>query len=157
MGCFGNPTSTHRLGACCSSHPAAPGIQPPAREAAVADLRYLGTSAAAQVIAQHLRDDEPAMMYQCTFGLIGLPETVRPKAIAAMDKLILDPDFPISSWFITTLSVLQIVAQEPERQQIERVQLSDETWNLYLRRCQQREVVHERRLCKHCSDLTQRK
>lgn len=115
-----------------SSHPAAPRIQPPAHEAAVADLRYLGTYEAAQVMAQYLRDDEPAMMYQCTFGLIGLPETVRPKAVAAMDKLILDPDFPVSSWFITTLSVLQIVAQEPERQQTERVQLSDETWESVL-------------------------
>jgi hypothetical protein len=115
-----------------SGHPAASGIQLPAREAAVADLRYLGTPEAAQVIAQHLRDDEPAMMYQCTFGLIGLPESVRPKAIAAMDKLIHDPDFPISSWFITTLSVLQIVAQEPERQQTEKVHLGDETWESVL-------------------------
>ena len=115
-----------------STHPAAPGIQPPAREAAVADLRYLGTPQAAQVMAQHLRDDEPTMMYQCAFGLIGLPKTVRPKAIAAMDKLILDPDFPVSSWFLITLPVLQIVAQEPEKQQTERVQLSEATWESVL-------------------------
>jgi hypothetical protein len=71
-------------------------------------------------------------MYQCAFGFIGLPETVRPKAIAAIDKLILDPDFPVSSWFLITLPVLQIVAQEPERQQTERVQLSDATWGSVL-------------------------
>jgi hypothetical protein len=115
-----------------STLPAAPGIQPPAREAAVADLRYLGTPQAAQVMAQHLRDDEPTMMYQCAFGLIGLPEPVRPKAIAAMDKLILDPDFPVSSWFLITLPVLQVVAQEPEEQQTERVQLSEAAWELVL-------------------------
>jgi hypothetical protein len=115
-----------------STHPAAPGIQPPAREAAVADLRYLGTPEAAQVMAQHLREDEPTMMYQCAFGLIGLPKTVRPKAIAAMDKLTLDPDFPVSSWFLITLTVLQIVAQEPEKQQTERVQLSEATWESVL-------------------------
>jgi hypothetical protein len=115
-----------------STHPAVAGIQSPAREAPVADLRYLGTPQAAQVMAQHLRDDEPTMMYQCAFGLIGLPETVRSKAIAAMDKLILDPDFPVSSWFLITLPVLQIVAQEPVRQQTERVQLSEATWESVL-------------------------
>ena len=115
-----------------STLPAAPGIQPSAREAAVADLRYLGTPHAAQVMAQHLRDDEPNMMYQCAFGLIGLPETVRPKAIAAMEKLILDPDFPVSSWFLITLPVLQLVAQESEEQQTERTQLSEAAWGLVL-------------------------
>jgi hypothetical protein len=115
-----------------SNHPSAAGIQSPARDAAVADLRYLGTPQAAQVMAQHLRDDEPTMMYQCAFGLIGLPETVRPKAVAAMEKLVLDPDFPVSSWFLIALSVLQIVAQEPEKQRIERVQLSEATWQSVL-------------------------
>ena len=115
-----------------STRPAAAGIQSPAREAAVADLRYLGNPEAAQVMAQHLRDDEPTMMYQCAFGLIGLPETVRSKAIAAMDKLILDPDFPVSSWFLIALPVLQIVAQEPVRQQTERVQFSEATWESVL-------------------------
>lgn len=114
--------------AALSTYPATPGIQPPEREAAVADLRYLGTPEAAQVMAQHLRDDEPTMMYQCAFGLIGLPEAVRAKAIAAMDKLILDPDFPVSSWFLMTMPVLQVVAQEPERQQAERMQLNDAAW-----------------------------
>ena len=104
------------------------GIQPPAREAAIADLRYLGTPAAVQVMAQHLRDDEPTMMDQCAFGLIGLPELVHPKAIAAMNKLILDPDFPISSWFLITFSTLQVVTDEPGKQQAERARLSEEAW-----------------------------
>jgi hypothetical protein len=60
-------------------------------------------------MAQHLRDDEPTMMYQCAFGLIGLPETVRSKAVAAMEKLVLDPDFPVSSWFLITLPVLHVL------------------------------------------------
>jgi hypothetical protein len=80
------------------------------------------------VMAQHLRDDEPTMMNQCAFGLIGLPESVHPKAIAAMNKLILDPDFPISSWFLITLSTLQVVADEPGKQQAERARLSDVDW-----------------------------
>jgi len=79
-------------------------------------------------MAQHLRDDEPTMMNQCAFGLIGLPESVHPKAIAAMNKLILDPDFPISSWFLITLSTLQVVADEPGKQQAERARLSDVDW-----------------------------
>lgn len=83
-------------------------------------------------MAQHLRDNEPTMMYQCAFGLIGLTEKVRPKAVAAMEKLVLDPDFPVSSWFLIALSVLQIVAQEPEKQQIERMQLSEATWESVL-------------------------
>jgi hypothetical protein len=41
-------------------------------------------------------------------------------------------DFPVSSWFLITLPVLQIVAQEPERQQTERVQLSESTWESVL-------------------------
>jgi hypothetical protein len=104
------------------------GIQPPAREAAIADLRYLGTPAAAQVMTQHLRDDEPTMMNQCAFGLIGLSESVHPKATAAMNKLILDPDFPVSSWFLITLSTLQVVADGPEKLQAEPARISDVDW-----------------------------
>lgn len=112
--------------------PATPGIQAPAREGAIADLRYLGTSAAAQVMAQHLRDDEPTMMYQCAFGLIGLPDALHPKAVAAMNKLILDSDFPVSTWFLSTLATLQMVAGEPTEQQNERTRLSDADWESVL-------------------------
>jgi hypothetical protein len=115
-----------------ATHPAIPGIQAPAREAAIADLRYLGTPAAAQVMALHLRDDEPAMTAQCAFGLIGLSEASHPKAVAAMNKLTLDPDFPVSSWFLTTLVTLQIVADEPEKQRSERMLLSDAAWESVL-------------------------
>jgi len=112
--------------------PATPGIQAPAREEAIADLRYLGTTAAARVMAQHLRDDEPTMMYQCAFGLIGLPEVLHPKAVAALNKLILDPDFPVSSWFLTTLATLQIAAGEPKEQQSQGMRLSDADWESVL-------------------------
>ena len=115
-----------------ATRPATPGIQAPAREAAIADLRYLGTPAAAQVMAQHLRDDEPTMMYQCAFGLIGQPDRLHPKAVAAMNKLILDPDFPVSSWFLTTLATLQIVADETEKKQRERTRFSDAAWGSVL-------------------------
>ena len=103
-------------------------IERSAREEAIADLRYLGTSAAEEVMAQHLRDDEPTMMYQCAFGLMGLPDSVHPKAVAAMNRLILDPDFPVSSWFLITLSTLQVFAEDPEKQQAERARISDMDW-----------------------------
>ena len=92
------------------AHPATAG------KAAIEDLRYLGTPAAAQVMAQHLRDDEPTMTYDCSFGLMGLPEALHPKAIAAMNKLISEPSFPVSLWFLTTLTILQIAPDKPEKE-----------------------------------------
>jgi len=104
----------------------------PKDTAAVADLRYLGTPAAANLMAQHLRDDEPTMLYECAFGLLGLPDSVRPRAVAAMSKLILDPDFPISGWFLITLPVLQVASDKPENQQTERTRLNKVAWQSVL-------------------------
>ncbi len=115
-----------------SAHPANNGMQLPEREAAIADLRYLATPEAAQVMAQHLREDESTMMYQCAFGLIGLPEKVRPRGVAAMEKMILDPDFPVSGWFLMTLPVLQISSQQPEEQRAEREQFGEAIWKAVL-------------------------
>jgi len=49
-----------------SAHPATLGMQPPAREAAVADMRYLANPQAIQWLAQHLREDEPTTLYRCS-------------------------------------------------------------------------------------------
>ena len=114
------------------THPTDSGTQFAVRAAAMADLRYLGTPEAAQVMAQHLREDESTGMYQCAFGLIGLPEKVRPKGVAAMEKMILDPDFPVSGWFLMTLPVLQISSQQPEEQRAEREQFVEATWKAVL-------------------------
>jgi len=138
----------------------ASGIQPAARDAALADLRYLGTPAAAQVMAQHLRDDELALMHQCTFGLMGLPESVHPKALAAMNKLVLDPDFPVSSWFLITLSTLQVAADAPERERAERARIDDADWEsvfeaLPAKRGSARAATVQTLLSDHPKEMTQ--
>ena len=109
-----------------------PGTEPDLLKAAVADLRFLGTAAAARVMAQHLREDEPTFMYECALGLDGLREKLHPIALAAMKRLIDDPDFPVSSWFLNTMSLLQLSDVDPAVQREERVRLTDADWALAL-------------------------
>ena len=97
---------------------------------ALADLRFLGTAAAARVMAQHVRDDEPGLMFECALGLAGLRETVRPAALAEMHRLLDDPDFPVSSWFLNTMSVLAVSSADPVTQLGERSKLFDADWAL---------------------------
>ncbi len=80
-----------------------PSMPSPRRQAAIADVRFLGTSAAADFMAKHLREDEPTLMFEFMFGLIGLPAKLRPYAITAMDKLLADPRFPVSAIFLNTI------------------------------------------------------
>jgi hypothetical protein len=108
------------------------GSEPGSLKDAIADLRFLGTAAAARVMAQHLREDEPALMYACAFGLAGLRERLHPIALAAMNRLIDDPGFPVSSWFLNTMSVLQLSDADPAVQREERVHLTDADWTLAL-------------------------
>jgi hypothetical protein len=110
----------------------ATGLEPDSLKDAIADLRFLGTAAAARVMAQHLREDEPFLMYECALGLDGLPEKLHPIALAAMDRLIDDPDFPVSSWFINTMSVLQLSDGDPAVQREERARLTDADWAVAL-------------------------
>lgn len=108
------------------SKPEPVGMQPPTRQAAIGNLRYLGTAEAARLMAQHMREDEPSLLYQSTFGLMGLPDKVKPDAVAALRELIQDPNFPVSSWFLTTYAMVQVSSSDSDvqtlvkkRQQIE--------------------------------------
>jgi hypothetical protein len=55
-----------------------------------------------------LRAGFASVAQQCSLGLIGLPDALRNTAIASMDRRIGDPDFPISTLFFTTLSLLHV-------------------------------------------------
>jgi len=109
-----------------------PGTEPDSVKAAIADLRFLGTAAAARVMAQHLREDELTLMYECALGIDGLREKLHPIALAAMNRLIDDPDFPVSTWFLSTMSVLQLSDADPAVQHEERAKLTNADWALAL-------------------------
>ena len=111
--------------------PPKPGMPPPDLKITAADLRFLGTAAAARVMAQHLREDDPAES-QCMLGLVGLRESVRPAGLGAMNKLIAAPDFPVSNLFLNAMSVLQLTSSDPESQREERQKLTDADWILAL-------------------------
>jgi len=110
----------------------ATGPEPDSLKGAIADLRFLGTAAAARVMAQHLREDEPVLMYECALGLDGLREGLHLIALAAMNRLIDDPNFPVSSWFLNTMSVLQLSDADPAVQREERARLTDADWAVAL-------------------------
>lgn len=107
-------------------------IKPDSLKGAIADLRFLGTAAAARLMAQHLREDEPTLMYECALGLDGLREKLHPIALAAMNRLIDDPEFPVSSWFLNTMSVLQLSDSDPAVQREERTSFTDADWAVVL-------------------------
>jgi hypothetical protein len=88
---------------------------PPAKEdgfsseqriAAITRLRYLGSAEAARELARHLRGDENQVDWACMLGLIGSPN--KRAGYDEMKKLLADPDFPVSSMFLTTMSILPL-------------------------------------------------
>jgi hypothetical protein len=91
-----------------NAEPATQGMQPQGRTDAIADLRYLATKDAIEELAACVREDKPDMMSQCSFGLIGLPDSMREVGLEAMNRKVDDPHFPISNWFLITMSVLQV-------------------------------------------------
>jgi hypothetical protein len=109
-------------------NPKPTGIEPDSLKGAIADLRFLGTAAAARLMARHLREDEPTLMYECALGLDGLREKLHPIALAAMNRLIDDPEFPVSSWFLNTMSALQLSDSDPAVQREERTNFTDADW-----------------------------
>ncbi len=113
-------------------NPQPTGIEPDSLKGAIADLRFLGTAAAARLMAQHLREDEPTLMYQCALGLDGLREKLHPIALATMNRMIDDPAFPVSSWFLNTMSVLQLSDSDPAVQREERASFTDADWAVAL-------------------------
>jgi hypothetical protein len=79
------------------------GLPDERRERAVATIRYLGTSAAAQEMARRLDDPE---QFQFMLGLIATP--TREAAVAAVQRVLNDPLAPVSSALIHTLSRLTL-------------------------------------------------
>jgi hypothetical protein len=78
---------------------------------ALSVLRYLGTEAAARELAHRFTGDNNNTDWECMFGLIGLPN--RQIGFKEMDELFDDPQFPVSSMFLITMSVLPLDASEP--------------------------------------------
>jgi hypothetical protein len=76
------------------------------RQAAITQLRYLGTEAAARELAKNLRGEDNHPDFECMFGLIGSPR--RDAGLEEMNRLFDSPDFPITQMFITTMSILPL-------------------------------------------------
>jgi hypothetical protein len=76
------------------------------RLTAMTALRYLGSADAARALARHLRGDEGQVDAACMFGLIGSAN--RMVGYEEMLKLLVDPEFPVSETFLTTISMLSL-------------------------------------------------
>jgi hypothetical protein len=81
------------------------------RQAAMKALRYLGSEEAAGELARRLRGEDSHADWDCMFGLIGSPH--RDAGLMEMNKLLEDPEFPVSDLFLTTMSVLPLDSNEP--------------------------------------------
>lgn len=79
-------------------------------EGAIADLRYLATPAAIDVMTGELREGYAFIATECSIGLLGLPSSARDLAIASLNHRIDDPDFPISPLFFRTMSLLHVTS-----------------------------------------------
>jgi hypothetical protein len=90
-----------------TTNPAAPDE---ARQAALTQLRYLGTEAAARELAKNLRGEDNHTDFECMFGLIGSPH--RDAGLQEMNRLFESPDFPITQMFITAMSILPLNPSE---------------------------------------------
>ena len=88
------------------SPPAEPNVPDQPRQAALAQLRYLGTEAAAREMARRLRGGDNNGDFQYMFGLIG--SSHRDAGLAEMNHLFGASDFPISPMFLTTMSILPV-------------------------------------------------
>jgi len=82
----------------------------PLLESTSADLRYLTTQAAIDEMTDRLRKGYTFFATQSSMGLLGLPGSMRDVAIASMNHRIEEPDFPISPFFFTTMSLLHVTS-----------------------------------------------
>ncbi len=115
------------------AEPATLGMQPAKRTEAIADLRYLATRDAIELLAAGLREDHPDMMYQCAFGLMGVPDSMRAAALKALNERIDDPQFPIGGWFLITMPVLEVDRNaSPEAIQEQRLRYGNMAWQSVL-------------------------
>lgn len=84
-------------------------------------LRYLGSEEAALETARRLRGEEPGTDWHLAFGLIGSPH--RDAALLEMERLLSDPDFPVSAQFLMVLSILPLdLEASPDRLRADREQ-----------------------------------
>jgi hypothetical protein len=89
------------------------------RLTAMLPLRYLGSADAAKEMARHMRGDENQVDWNCMFGLVGSPN--RLAGLTEMKQLLIDPDFPVGSMFLTAMSVVPLDPTEsPEALRPER-------------------------------------
>jgi hypothetical protein len=77
------------------------------RSDAMKTLRYLGTKAAGVELAR--RVNEPLLTTDCMLGIAGSP--ARQEVAAEMRTMMADPDFPVSSHFLSTMSVAALPAE----------------------------------------------
>lgn len=99
----------------------------PERTAAIADLRFLGTAAAAVVMAKHLEAGDP-LAYQCEWGLLGLPQALHQTALNDLNAEMEGPDFPISGNFLDTTAFLQVSDGPVASMRTEETRLRKQAW-----------------------------
>ena len=84
------------------------GVPSTARTDAVADLRFLNSSASIEKLASYFRDDsENHLMWAAALGLAGVSDSKRDTAIHVMSRQLDEPAFPVSSFFLTIMSELE--------------------------------------------------
>jgi hypothetical protein len=86
------------------------GKEPEPRRDAIKMLRYLGSPGAAQEMAHRLIGSEGDWDFQA--GLVGSP--ARSVALEEMEKLLVEPNFPVTDRFLSTMSVLALPEDEAE-------------------------------------------
>ena len=84
--------------------------EPSPRHQALKTLRYLGTASAAKELARHLRGEDTNIDFECMFGMVGSPQ--HEAALSEMQRLLADPDHPVTDLFLVTMSVLSLNKDE---------------------------------------------
>jgi hypothetical protein len=101
------------------------------RAAALAQLRYLGTEDSTREMARRLRGENPSEDGELIFGLVASPH--RDVAMAEMNRLLADPDFPVTSEFLAAMGALDpnlAIGDQLRQAKIWPDQRSGETWPL---------------------------
>ena len=87
------------------------GNLPEQESAAIADLRYLDSPAAIEVLASNLRegsdDRQDGLKWAAILGLSGVPDARRDDALHALSRQLDDPAFPVGQSFLMTMADLE--------------------------------------------------
>lgn len=81
------------------------------RRAACRTLRFLDTAAATREMARRFRGTDSACEFEYYIGLVGTPH--RALAVEEMEKMLAEPEFPVTSSFISALSHLRYFLENP--------------------------------------------